>query len=722
MKPTIEECILSEHNVEEALSRLGNSMIGLEVAGGQEKLESIGEDYRLMCESYENGMRDPHGTEMYRSLLRRLYGLYNSVRLASLVKSRHSYSVCKKVSDGVQLHGGDVMFCLEEFVQDVAFASLDFETGQSAARTLYAKHQRYMDSLFCAILVSGQWSGNEKDRYADMLVSPTIDHNDALLIVSAITMSLMAVFDVNKWLVLTILYKKGTSEYLRQRALVGLALTLPSDDLSIFPEIDDSLSELCQSETVRNQLLELQLQLLYCVRTESENKEIQRDILPTLIKNNNLDVTQNGIVEKDDDPLGNLLDDDSTDKKISELEDTINKMAEMQKNGSDIYFGGFSQMKRFSFFYQLSNWFLPFYAEQPDIVSSVKGDALNVLDSIVGNGPFCDSDKYSFVFALSSIYSRLPDGVKEMLSSGMPSGALSDADVDRNSPSYIRRMYLQDLYRFFMLYKDKKDFDNPFVSETENGCIRILFMKSQIFSKHLSWEMEKIDKFCFAHGLYKYVVRISEDRYKQNIASDAEVSLLAFSYLRLRQLELAKTTFRSVNEKKQDDANVVKGLALTLFELGEYEDASRVYSRLVSIDGGTKYSLLRYGLSLVNAGSVKEGLSVLFKLNFEDSEDLNVKRALAWGLLMDCRPQESEPFYDEIVASGSCVPSDYLNAGYSKWLQMKNREACMLFETYAKLDGCSILDSFRKDEAMLSKYDIKDYERQLMVCLVDRSR
>lgn len=51
------------------------------------------------------------------------------------------------------------------------------------------------------------------------------------------------------------------------------------------------------------------------------------------------------------------------------MEDTVRKVADMQKNGTDIYFGGFSHMKRFSFFNAAANWFLPFSSEQPDVMS-----------------------------------------------------------------------------------------------------------------------------------------------------------------------------------------------------------------------------------------------------------------------------------------------------------------------------------------------------------------
>ena len=52
--------------------------------------------------------------------------------------------------------------------------------------------------------------------------------------------------------------------------------------------------------------------------------------------------------------MDDILNGDTSDKKIEEIEHSIRKMADMQKRGADIYFGGFSKMKRFGFFFTLS--------------------------------------------------------------------------------------------------------------------------------------------------------------------------------------------------------------------------------------------------------------------------------------------------------------------------------------------------------------------------------
>ena len=91
-------------------------------------------------------------------------------------------------------------------------------------------------------------------------------------------------------------------------------------------------------------------------------------------------------------------------------------MAEMQRNGSDIYFGGFKQMKRYPFFYTLSNWFCPFYQEHPGLSNTTsKLKNSKFLDILQKNGPFCDSDKFSFALALATVVDKIPENMRSAL-------------------------------------------------------------------------------------------------------------------------------------------------------------------------------------------------------------------------------------------------------------------------------------------------------------------
>lgn len=53
-------------------------------------------------------------------------------------------------------------------------------------------------------------------------------------------------------------------------------------------------------------------------------------------------------------------------------------MMDMREKGVDIYFSGFSQMKRFPFFSSLVNWFVPFISIIPNLNRHHKNCSIRV--------------------------------------------------------------------------------------------------------------------------------------------------------------------------------------------------------------------------------------------------------------------------------------------------------------------------------------------------------
>ena len=79
-------------------------------------------------------------------------------------------------------------------------------------------------------------------------------------------------------------------------------------------------------------------------------------------------------------------------------------MVNMQKQGADVFFDGFSQMKSFDFFNTASNWFVPYYEANPalyPLLEILEGDD-TFLRTLKLSHSFCDGDKYSFSFCMAA--------------------------------------------------------------------------------------------------------------------------------------------------------------------------------------------------------------------------------------------------------------------------------------------------------------------------------
>ena len=69
--------------------------------------------------------------------------------------------------------------------------------------------------------------------------------------------------------------------------------------------------------------------------------------------------------ETEEQKLQDILNPDAEERAMEDLEKSYMRMMDMQQKGVDVYFGGFSQMKRFPFFNRASNWFVPYYPRTP---------------------------------------------------------------------------------------------------------------------------------------------------------------------------------------------------------------------------------------------------------------------------------------------------------------------------------------------------------------------
>lgn len=726
MKITIEDTILTCNDVGLALRMIRNRMAELSINEHLDILDKLDNDYSLMCACFEKGMRDPSGDEVYNELLRRTFQYYGMVRMLSIEKRRMSFIHAKSVADGFTDSLEEVRGNLESFVQDLAMVSLLSADDQSEAKErLYATHQYYMERLFNFLLVSTQWNKKTAHFYSEIILSPTIDQVDAALIVSALTLSSLTVFDFYKWQVLACVYEKCVVETVRQRALVGMILVLPAKESALFKDVENVLSKLCKSDIVKCELLELQIQMFYCMKTEIDNTEIKKDIMPTLMENNRFKATISGIVENEDDNIDDILDEGAIDKRMAEIEEKIGKMREMQKKGSDVYFGGFSNMKRFSFFYQISNWFMPFCTDHPDVVNAVRGEARKAVMNIVEQSPFCDSDKYSFALAVASVFDRLPTAVRELMLSGNAAMLDTIDGFDHNSGAYIRRMYLQNLYRFFNLYRDHKDFENPFVFKPTDGGInsRMLYMKNPLLVKYVRDKFGGLSKFLFKQHGYAHIVDLLYHYFDNGDISTEELLYLANSYLRLQDYKEAYNVFIRLSEKSPDNVYALKGIADTLFMLRRYVEAAEAYVRLEEKCEYSIHNDIYRCLSLVNGGCIKDGMTGLYRLYYENENNINVRRAMAWGCLVSGKPTEAEHIYNGIVDRGVMQCTDWLNYGYAKWGLSKNEEAARCFGKYKKAisdDIHVISEDFAADRIVLDVLGIKEYEKTLMMELINK--
>ena len=689
----------------------------------RETFDAIASDYDLMMHYMLTGMGDPGRSELYSRLILRTYRLLGNIELSLQLQ----YNPDALSLFGADIKGLDVRDMrekLEGYVSDIALLSLDSQEQQDVkAQQLAERHQQYLSEVFINITGSAQWSHELAADMLSLILSPTVDIIDAQLLVSAIMMGALFIMDAEKVLTLMCIYEQAQSEKLRQRALVGWAFCLDKDGVASLSPVCNKLNDMLLREEVRNDLLELQMQIVYCQNAERDEERIRKEVMPTLLNNQSYEITKFGIREKDDDTLEDILHPDNEERKIEELESGIQKIIDMQRQGADIYFGGFSRMKRFGFFYTLANWFMPFYAEHPQL-QHLSADFLDssYMKKIFEQGPFCDSDKYSFVLGLSSVFNQLPANIREMLKNGEASlGVIGSDEGQTMTPAYYRRLYLQDLYRFFKLNDYRRCFYNPFQKREGH-----MLLANEIYRSSLHNQAVRMVRFLYQRQMFKEAQALLMPFYDGSSVHD--ISLRALIAMKQGEYVMAESLYQKAFEIEPSNEHLLKGYAMSAFYSGDFDEAAQLFEQLLDAHPDSRKYKLDLAISYINNDRVDEGVKLLFELNYKFPADVNVKRALACGFLYTGQLGKAVKLYDEIIVDESVSAVDYLNAGYCAWFDRRVEEAAKCFAGYlSRLSGekdnhavdalqqsSVLLEKFEDDLLLLTKYGITEVEMRLM--------
>lgn len=793
--------LIAKHNVGKALRAMKETIAEDKLPGYiVARYEDVKNDYRLMQDAMMRGLRDDKIDEVYADIMRKVYGAGLDVLIEEKVKKYSSFAYARVSAQQTEAHPDAVRTVLEAYVQDMAMMAFEPESTRKAKmEKLTADHHAYMKQLFNALLVAPMWNDRRAADFADLLLSPTIDRDDALLLVSAVMLATMNVNDPYKWDMLAEVYVRATDKVLKMRALVGWVLSLPYDPRGprLFPFVQERIKVMLADKTTLKQLLDMQMQMLFCCNADADNEEIQRNIMPTLIKNTNLQMTRLGIVEKEDDPMKDIMDPNAAERDMEEMERKYRKMMDMQKQGSDIYFGGFSKMKTFPFFNDLCNWFAPFNAAHPALGAARERLAGSTfLNNLMENGPFCDSDKYSFALAIAQIMDRMPDNVKEMLNSDATFGPTVSKD-EQEDPAYICRSYLQSLYRFFRLYRSKRDFLNPFIlDELEDNDGNALFMSYKLLACS---EMEEnavaLCGFLFKRKMMRELMSMAIC-YKSS-QNPRLVRFLALVPMTDGKWQEAYDLFASVSEDQHTEESL-RGMAHCCMSLKRFGEAVAIYRRLLAMHPDSFSYQLNLAVCLMSSDAfsscgdvassscgdvasscdasscdasscdasscdasscdaasslggkvearpnkvVEEGTKLLYKLDYEHPNNANVRRVLAWCMMLQGNFDKAIDIYMRLLSQPDAVSADRLNAAYAHWLSRDVARAVALLREYcnlceqeeaeakeaAKKQGrrCEptksrnyrLVEDFTKDADLLSKYGISLTERKIMVDIV----
>ena len=626
------------------------------------KLQQLEAEVELSCRWWKENQPCPPADDMLDSyFLPKLRKIWDDYFLLDMMSANNNYllSLRNKVrASGRDWSWGEIRKRLESFVSNIALLQLqnDNEAAQQRLEVIYEEQKKYRQQMFLYVLTELRFSGGDIQELEDLLLTPTVDNIDQRMIISALTINGLMVFDPLKLRLLVNVYTKSEDIPVKQYALVGWALTLPRYPYYCDSQTTQIVRDLVDNDaTVREELAQLQIQLAYCQSADRDSRNFQETIMPDIMKASNMRFTDKGLEMQEDDPMDDILGRSTTEKKMEEVESRMRSYMDKRSQGMDLFFQGFKHMKRYPFFSDISNWLVPFYYEHPDIAPALHQMGGNGILHLMLDAPMCDNDKYSFVFAFLSIMNKVPkDIIEQMQQTAPPENAYRDWMSD---PAILRRNYLQSLYRFFQLFPYSESFVSPFC-DTEEVEMPYLDPPSWLIVANKTLMETRFDDNII--DLLKYFLRKKDFGAVQFILDEYNDCDDSFDLCYVRTLFYAESlpdfddeflhNIEYCLKVKPDSVLLRKLYAKWLYSSEKFQEAKTLFGQLMEEKDGNRNYMFSYALCCHKLGDYDEAKKVLFRLAYENPDDREVGILLASTLFLDGKTEDAFKRVDKMSA------------------------------------------------------------------------
>lgn len=569
----------------------------------------------------------------------------------------------------------------------------------STEKELLAQHENILKELFYRILSNISDKKTDHKEIYSLLTDKDIPLNDRATLISAITLNLLQCFEPGKALLLCQLSTEEEN-IIAIRALIGVIIifTTHSKRLKYYPEIVKAIETLRDTPAVVRRIETIQIQLLRCRETQKIDRKMREEIIPAMMKNPHLRSEKFGMdIMKDIDEEEKNPEWKAWIEK-DDIKDKLNEMAKWQFEGADVYMSTFSQLKRYPFFNEMSNWLRPFDTHVPQIAeimpeSSSSGTRKTLLNAICSSRFFCNSDKYSFCFT----FSQVPQEQREMLMQQIPdegsdtSVAIPQTTKEQDCET-LGNQYIQDLYRFFKLSRYGKEFTDPFTLSlnllSDNHLSTLIDNSGSIL--HIFHYL--VDKEYYSEAIEAGNIL---ERRGANSGCDAQFyQKMGYCLQKEGNYRKAIDQYTKADILQSDSLWTMRHIAQCYRLLGEFENALHYYIAAEDVAPDNLTLLLQTGECLASLKRYDEAFARFFKVEYLDAQSLRAWRAIAWCSFLTGKDEQAQRYYKKLIEHIKSRLEDFINAAHVEWILGNRSQAIELYNKAATM--CTSQEHFER--------------------------
>ena len=659
----------------------------------KDEVQKVMDNYEKMLECYASDVKDPKLPEVYAGIKSFCHNLVHHLLMYQVIQN-------------------------DSFFRSASDSSKNLDLMQIGERIEKGDiDEDFLNLAFSYILTVRQWNGKKLSYFADIVCNPATDYRAAALMISAAMLSSIKVFDYNMMTTLFDIWKKSKDVKVSERALVGWSVIMMSVDSEQYPYIKEFIDKIKEDEKTVAHLFAVQKQILFCMDAADDAQQFSNDVMSAFPD----DKWLKPLADDEKPSVDDILAPDMKEKMMATIDKKINKMVNMQRQGADVYFDGFSKMKTFDFFNVASNWFLPYYGSHSSLAP-----LLEVLDgdetfarSMEKSFSFSDGDKYSFCFVMASSLSGILSALKPVVKEGF-SPLLDNPIVDNpDEMAFLqRRICLQDLYRFLTLSPFKNSF--PELFSTEEGSYAY-FLANPLFKEDKCFDDARIlvSNFLFSREHFEQLDYFLLDHpyRKDEKLMKGFCSMSHSDYVGAIEL-------LSPFQNDKDSARLVKRSLMDCYiGLNNFDKALELCEELER-EKATKSLFVKKAYCLFQTHRIDDAMALLYEADYKNPNDLDILRPLAWGHILRREFDKALALYNQIVELAPSENSeDAYNIGVCFWLKGSFYSSMPFFYRYMEKtedDVDELIKKIHVDLNMLKETGLQEFELVLLRDIITR--
>lgn len=573
------------------------------------------------------------------------------------------------------------------------------ETGESLTEV----NMRIGERIFNNVWTAPALSGSDMEVINHLLQSQTIGEELKEQIVWALMLGGLEYYCINRILLTGGVYvRQENSRRLRLAGLTAfMILAERSSDLQIGSKLCTLLDLMRDVNGWHEDVGTVATELMRSRDTARISQKIRDEIFPTMIK-----------LRPDLEKLGErreelLTGDNELNPEWEELldksglGDKMRELGELQNEGADMMMATFSGLKGYPFFNEVCNWFIPFSLERPEVARELNDELGTMVGAIASTPLLCDSDKYSIVMSMQ----RIPKSQRDMFVRQIKEHEISIADLqtgslDRGDKAGVatERVIVQNLYRFFKLYRRKNEFADPFEDGIDMMSVPLLYDEL-----HTQERVITASEFYFKRGYYEDALKLYNEILDVTPDNASILQKAGYCHSKMGNLDRAIEFYERSEAIHPGSAWTLRKLAGAYRLRGDIAKALDCYRKLELQKPEDVNIALYIGHCLLELGDITGALKMYYKVDYLSPQSDKAKRPIAWCAFLTGDYEKSRTMYHELL-NNNPQPVDSLNFGHLSLACGSPADAVIHYREYVRQKGVNAFEkSLEEDLPVLLK-------------------